>query len=139
MEISPFTVYLWQQADSLISLFQAASVISALASIALIIAVFAVADCSKYSPKEEKDAAESTSKSIFFKGVIPSISLFVLSLTLSFLTPSTKTVAVMYAVPAIVNSKPVQQDLPELYQMGVEVLKAQLAPKLPAKLESPTK
>lgn len=78
-------------------------------------------------------------KKLWTKFGIPSISLFLISFPLSYATPSTKTVAVMYAVPAIVNSKPVQQDLPELYQMGVEVLKAQLAPKPPAKLETPAK
>ena len=45
----------------------------------------------------------------------------------------------MYVVPTIVNSKPVQQDLPELYQMGVEALKAQLAPQNPVKVEAAAK
>lgn len=39
------------------------------------------------------------------------------------LTPNTKTLAAMYVVPSIVNSKAIQQDVPEIYNLAIEKLK----------------
>ena len=43
-------------------------------------------------------------------------------------TPSTRTLAAMYIVPAIANSKAIQKDFPELYDLAIGKLKEQLAP-----------
>jgi hypothetical protein len=51
--------------------------------------------------------------------------------------PSTKTVAAAVIAPAIVNSKIVQQDIPELYNIGIERLKEAIKPT--AKVEKQTK
>ena len=40
--------------------------------------------------------------------------------------PSTQTLCVMYALPAIVNSKAVQTDFPELYDIALQATKAKL-------------
>ena len=40
--------------------------------------------------------------------------------------PSTKTLCMMYALPAIVNSKVVQNDFPELYDIALQATKAKL-------------
>ncbi len=40
--------------------------------------------------------------------------------------PSTQTLCVMYALPAIVNSKVVQTDFPELYNIALQATKAKL-------------
>lgn len=41
-------------------------------------------------------------------------------------TPTTKEMAMIYAVPAITRSDVVREDLPELYDYGVKALKEQL-------------
>ena len=94
---------------------------------------------SVYKSKEQNDEITAAANRFFKTKFLPFLASFIFCSLLVTAAPSTKTIAVMYAVPAIVNSKPVQQDLPELYQMGVEALKAQLAPKSPAKLETPAK
>jgi hypothetical protein len=40
--------------------------------------------------------------------------------------PSTKTLCAMYALPAIVNSKVVQNDFPELYDIALQATKEKL-------------
>ena len=45
------------------------------------------------------------------------------------LTPSSKTIAMMVVIPKIVDSKVVQQDLPEIYDLALKALKEQLTPK----------
>ena len=53
------------------------------------------------------------------------ISIIVCVLGLVF-TPTTKEMAMIYAVPAITRSDVVREDLPELYDYGVKALKQQL-------------
>lgn len=53
------------------------------------------------------------------------ISIIVCLLGLVF-TPTTKEMAMIYAVPAITRSDVVREDLPELYDYGVKALKQQL-------------
>jgi uncharacterized membrane protein YccC len=103
METSPFTVYLWQQADSLINLFIGMAV--AFGVLAFVISLRVI-----------KTFVALISAAFVFAG-------------LGMITPSSRTIAMMYAIPAIVNSEPIQQDLPELYDMAVKSLKDQLAPK----------
>lgn len=45
---------------------------------------------------------------------------------LTALTPTTGTLAGMYLVPRISESKAIQQDLPEIYEMAIERLKSEL-------------
>lgn len=53
------------------------------------------------------------------------LSIIVCILVLLF-TPTTKEMAMIYAVPAITRSDVVREDLPELYDYGVKALKQQL-------------
>lgn len=53
------------------------------------------------------------------------LSIIVCVLVLVF-TPTTKEMAMIYAVPAITRSDVVREDLPELYDYGVKALKQQL-------------
>lgn len=56
----------------------------------------------------------------------------------SALLPGSKTIAMMVVVPALVESKAIQQDLPELYELGVSALKSQLKSlPSPAPVEQP--
>jgi hypothetical protein len=52
---------------------------------------------------------------------------------LGVLTPSTQTLALMLSVEKIANSAFVKQDAPELYELGVKVLKQKLAEELKEK------
>jgi hypothetical protein len=113
MEISPFTVYLWQQADSFVSFAVGTSI--ALVALAMLISMINYCEHGLDKPMPK-------SFSVF-------LSCALVLACFGALTPSSKTIAMMYAVPAIVNSKVVQEDLPEIYQMGVDSLKKQLAPK----------
>ena len=55
--------------------------------------------------------------------------LFAATLIVHMMLPSSKTVAMMVVVPAISQSKAIQQDLPDIYNMAIDALKAQLTPK----------
>lgn len=138
MEISPFTVYLWQQADSIISACSGGYVFTL--GFICVVSGLAYLTVNLYIHDTGcKDEFLKHLKSIFLPLFVVTASLVSLAGIGSVFIPSSKTIAVMYAVPAIVNSPAVQKDLPELYQMGVSSLKEQLAPKTPAKLEIPAK
>ena len=53
---------------------------------------------------------------------LTALALITILLGMSFI-PSTREAAAMYAVPKIVDSSVVKEDLPELYDMGVKALK----------------
>lgn len=53
------------------------------------------------------------------------VAAFVLAMGLVF-TPTTKEMAMIYAVPAISRSDLIREDIPELYELGVEALKEKL-------------
>lgn len=129
MAVSPFTVYLWQQADSFVTLFKVSSGFLGLISVILLVVSIAMSETSIYKSKERNNEITAAANRFFKTKFLPCLASFLFCLLLATAVPSTKTIAVMYAVPAIVNSKPVQQDLPELYDMAVKSLKEQLAPK----------
>lgn len=54
--------------------------------------------------------------------------LFAILLSASTLMPDKQTVALMVVAPAIINSEPIQKDLPEIYQMAKDALKQTLQP-----------
>jgi len=142
MEISPFTVYLWQQADSFITIFKAGSLvlcILCIVSLVLLVMSLAASETSSYNSKERNDEITAAATAFFRTKFLPCFAISVFACLFTSAIPSTKTIAVMYVVPTIENSKPFQQDLPELYQMGVEALKAQLAPQNPVKVEAAAK
>ncbi len=49
--------------------------------------------------------------------------LFFICGTGKMLIPSSKTIAMMYVIPAVANSAPIQRDLPIFYDAAVEALK----------------
>lgn len=53
-------------------------------------------------------------------------ALFALSIATVTFVPSTKEMAMIYAVPAIARSDFAREDLPELYDYGMDALKEQL-------------
>lgn len=52
--------------------------------------------------------------------------VLIASIVLTIFIPSQKTIAMMYVVPKVVDSKVVQEDMSDLYNIGVNVLKKKL-------------
>lgn len=103
MEITPWTIYLWQLADNL-------------GCAAFIAGVF----LGFYY------CMMRATENYVSKAVPWGIGL---SLATSLLTPSSKTIAMMIVIPAIADSKVIQQDVPDLYNAAVEAIKDQLKKK----------
>jgi len=61
-----------------------------------------------------------------------SVGMLLLVLIVPVVTPTTKQAAVIWAVPQILESRAVQKDLPELYDLAVDWAKNQLTPANPA-------
>lgn len=61
------------------------------------------------------------------------LCILALSLTASVLMPSSKTIAMMVIIPKLAESKALQQDIPELYDLALKSLKEQITPKTPSK------
>ncbi len=110
-EISPWLIYFWGQAD-------------AIRDIACPIAGFSVAALAfslilSFVLDEDAPAlAESCRK--------PLIYVIAVSLLIQMFMPTSKTIAMVVVIPAIVNLDPIQKDLPELYKMGVDALKGSI-------------
>jgi len=117
MNIDATTIYLWQLADEVRHLFSGATLLSVIGAIAF--SVF-------YGILKE-DRSEALAKS--FLGLIrASIATLVLSAICSTFIPTSKTIAMMVVLPKIVDSKVIQQDLPDIYNAAMEALKAALKP-----------
>lgn len=57
------------------------------------------------------------------------IPVSILFLLIGGLMPDGKTIALMYVAPKLAESDIIKRDVPEVYQMALEKLKEQLAPK----------
>lgn len=112
--MTPFTIYLWQSADSVELSFGMLAVLALTAS-CILWAIFLV---------EKMDHLR--------KPAIIALSVGLASWALAVLIPSSKTIAMMVAIPAIANSEPIQKDIPELYQLAKEALKEQITGTKPA-------
>lgn len=134
--MTPFTIYLWQQADSLDNPFIIFGVISTIAAVV----TFAVQKalevslkdslegCSAYDSPHFKERFDKTHEMLSSaKKKWKQFTTFaVFCWLLVALIPSSKTIAMMVAIPAIANSEPIQKDLPELYQLAKDALKEQI-------------
>jgi hypothetical protein len=120
--MTPFTIYLWQQADSLKSALGTAAfpcfVIGFIGTVATCIAL----------TMEDDPEAEGKMRQLR-KWSVGSLAIGFFLASLAFLVPSSKTIAMMVAIPAIANSEPIQKDLPELYQLAKDALKEQITGK----------
>lgn len=113
MTISPWLVYLWGIADSV---RDGAILISMFAGIFAIVGAIAV-------PTMESDGDVD-------RGFLASMrklrlvitTMFFVALPVAFLTPSSRTVAIMVIAPAIVNSSVIQKDVPELYEAAKKAM-----------------
>lgn len=106
--MTPFTIYLWQLADGLRSLFGVAAIIfGGFAGFVLFLSFL----------EKDEDSAKI--------GLVALLAALI-SGACTTLIPSSKTIAMMVAIPAIANSEPIQKDIPELYQLAKEALKEQI-------------
>ena len=111
--ITPLNIYLIMQADKISS---ALFTISTIAIVAVILA-FVWHDVNRDCYGNQGKINPITKSMI--TGII---ATFLLATAI----PSTKTLCMMYALPAIVNSKVVQNDFPELYDIALQATKAKL-------------
>lgn len=106
--MTPFTIYLWQLADNIKDLFGVATLsFGGVAGFVLFISFL----------EEDKNSAKI--------GLVALLAALI-SGACTTLVPSSKTIAMMVAIPAIANSEPIQKDLPELYQLAKEAMKEQI-------------
>ena len=119
MTLSPFLVYLWAIADDIKLCFFSIFCISA-------VALFFIS--MSYGIEYEDDKNSLRTRAHIY--IIKWLSLItIITMAVSVLVPSSKSIAIMVIVPAIVNSEPVQKDIPDLYKIGVEALKESLTTK----------
>jgi len=111
--ITPFNIYLIMQADKISSALFTIAGVAIFAVILAFICHNINEDC--YGNKDKKNPI---TKSII-TGII---ATFLIATAI----PNTKTLCAMYALPAIVNSKAVQTDFPELYDIALQATKAKL-------------
>lgn len=117
MNLTPFTVYLIMQADTIWVILMVLAIVFFIATIVVLI-MRGVALSESW---DDEDIARIPSRTKLIAA-----TLFFLAATA--LMPSTKTLCVTVLAPAIADSKAVQQDLPELYNLAVGKLREQLAP-----------
>lgn len=139
MKIDPLTIYLWQLADRLIGISVPIMIISGIAFlIFLIISRVAAASIGKYKglkksrPETNWDddlgqamAVQATTRSawkwLLFVATIAGAAYTII--------PESKTIAMMVVIPKIAESKVIQQDLPDLYEIAIKALKEQIGTK----------
>ena len=117
MNISPWLIYIWGIADRL------ASVLGAMIPATLVLGVVAFAI--RCACESESGVSKATVLSLR-RICATMFVLLPISVIGYALMPSSKTIAIMVVVPAIIESDVIQKDLPEIYNLGVEALKEQL-------------
>ena len=111
--ITPLNIYLIMQADKISSALFTISTIAIVAAILAFVWHDVNRDC--YGNQDTKNPITKS----MITGII---ATFLLATAI----PSTKTLCMMYALPAIVNSKVVQNDFPELYDIALQATKEKL-------------
>lgn len=114
--MNPLLIYIWGQVDNIHGFCKVMTVLSIVGFILLTIGlIIATAD----SADGKIISALRNFRRVFI------ISLFCV-LPFSLFLPSSKTIALMVVLPAIEQSKVIQQDLPDIYNLAVEQLKVKL-------------
>ncbi len=117
MTLSPFLIYLWGQADKLVSIFGGVAGIALLIGGILTIVTSLMPATEFISEEQYKKIRKLGLASLTIGGFF--ISAYVV-------TPESKTIATMVVLPAIVNSQPIQKDLPDIYNLAVDTLKKKI-------------
>lgn len=108
MTLSPWIIYLWGISDDVKAALGIAAAIFLIITFAFALIAFI----------EEIDGAVKAA-------VVTGVTAFLFGY-FSALIPSSKTIAVMIVAPAIINSDPIQKDLPELYKAAKDALMSTL-------------
>lgn len=117
MTLSPFIIYLWGITDAIGHVFEFLAVGSV-----ILMTVFGIITIAAHADKCEEIAK------LFRWPLFCSVIAALIFVPIQSLIPSSKTVALMVVVPAILNSEPIQKDLPEIYRMAKDALKQILTP-----------
>lgn len=130
MNISPLTIYLWQLADRLSSGISQVIVILMTLGVALLIAsAFGGIENQSSSGNIAKDETIASLRTWARRLMV--ISGILVPAWVA--TPSSSTIAMMVIIPKLAESKAVQTDLPDLYDLAIKALKEQITPKAPSK------
>lgn len=126
MQLTPTLIYLWGIADDASNAFGLLAGLAGIASLFTFVIGLVEGEQRKYNTEEE-NAAAAVIRTNLWKYTRRLVGLFVFSLVATVLLPSSKTIAIMAVAPAIVNSEPLQKDVPELYKLGLDALKQKLS------------
>lgn len=126
MTLSPWIIYLWGIADNVRDTVGPLAIVTGISGVIL----FAIGLIGSIVTEVRSDfpLLDEKGRVMVFKGGKWLASISASMAVLFILIPSSKTIAMMVVLPAIVNSEPIQKDLPEVYRMAVDALKDQLAP-----------
>jgi len=138
MTLSPWIIYLYGQADvlriavftlGLFSLFWSIIGIMVMSDVKPVVTTWH-SDADKQKEVEAKaDDICAIKKSAMNRRVRKWFAISVALGVFGVVLPSSKTVALIVVIPAIINSEPIQKDLPEIYQMAKDALKQTLTTK----------
>lgn len=113
MTITPSMMYWFTRLDAIDCVFAVLLTISAVWFIVTLVA-FGINE-----PYDED-------KKPYMRSFRWSAGVFIMSLIVSAFVPTTKEMAMIYVVPRITESQIVKQDIPELYDLGVNALKERM-------------
>lgn len=120
--ISGWTVYLVLKLDAIRGIFLFGTITSGVLA-ALLVTMLVSYRIAEDGP-EDRDRRIVT---YLFRNILKAASVFLLSLMLTVLIPTTRQFALIYIIPKVVNSDFVQKDIPaesrELYELGKGILK----------------
>ena len=115
MTVTPSMMYWFTRLDGITTLFAVITFCGAFALLFLIIAFYATK--AGTSTNDENDHRVISSVLKWF------VPVWVAALLGLLFVPNSKQMAMIYVVPALTESQVVKQDIPELYDLGVNALK----------------
>lgn len=117
--ITESMMYWLTRLDAIGAVAAAALFVSIVAAIFYGVCLFSISE----SPQDFLRLLQDKVNTKIRKSILWTMGMFIAVLVF---LPSTKELAMIYAVPAITRSDVVREDLPELYDYGVKALKEQL-------------
>ena len=115
MRITAFQIYLVGVADGVRDLAEFLCLVALFVSLVLLVA-FVVSCCHVPDDKEEAET-NTMARRMVVRALRWTVPLACATALISTLTPSSRTLAAMYAVPPLVNSGLLQEDLPSLLRL----------------------
>ena len=113
-----FTIYLWTRLDTIQVLLCIGTVISGITWVV----------CSMVWIMATVDGFENDAKKV--KPFTKKALLWFVAVVIPFsLIPDSKEFAMMYAIPKVIESKAIKQDLPDIYDMAIKQLKKKIMDK----------